>query len=101
MLFLSNGVRIGSITNNQVEYDAMIGLLINALTHRIFHLHDHLDSLLLVMQLNGVYHVHNQVLSRKYLRVKLFVREFEIITFSHVLRAQNNYVNAIANNILD
>ena len=49
----------------------MIGLLVDALAHRIFHLHVHLDSLLLVMQLNGVYHVHNQVLFRKYLQVKL------------------------------
>ena len=53
------------------------------------------------MQLNGVYHVHNQVLFRKYLRVNLLVHEFETITFNHVPRAQNNYVDAIANNILD
>lgn len=66
-LVLSNGVCIGYATNNQVEYDAMIGLLVDALAHHILHLHVHLDSLLLVMQLNGVYHVHNQVLFRKYL----------------------------------
>ena len=70
-----------------------MGLLVDALAHRILHLHVHLDSLLLVMQLNGVYHVHNQVLFRKYLQVNLFVREFETITFSHVPRAQNNYVD--------
>ena len=48
-------------TNNQAEYDAVIGLLVDVLTHRILHLHVRIDSLLLVMQLNGVYHVHNQV----------------------------------------
>ena len=79
----------------------MIGLLVDALDHRILHLHVHLDSLLLVMQLNGVYHVHNQVLLRKYLRVKLLVREFETITFSRVPRDQNNYVDTNANNIID
>ena len=95
-----NGMCIGSTKNNQAKYDVVIGLLVDALAHRILHLHVHLDSLLLVMQLNGVYHVHNQVLFRKYLRVKLLVREFETIAFSHVPRAQNNYVDTIANNIL-
>ena len=75
-LVLSNGLCIVSTTNNQAEYDAVIGLLFDALAHRILHLHVHLYSLLLVMQLNGVYHVHNQVLFRKYLRVKLLVHEF-------------------------
>ena len=79
----------------------MIGLLFNALAHRILHLHVRLYSLLLVMQLNGVYHVHNQVLFRKYLGVTLLVREFETITFNHVHRSQNNYVDSIANKILD
>jgi len=63
----SNSVCIGSTTNNQAEYDAVIGLLVDTLTYRILHLHVHLDSLILVMQLNGVYNVHNQVLFRKYM----------------------------------
>ena len=42
----------------------MRGLLADAHFHRILHLHVHLDSLLLVMQLNGVYRVHNPVLFR-------------------------------------
>lgn len=45
-LVLSNGMCIGYATNNQAKYDAMIGFLVGALTHRI-HLHVHLDSLLL------------------------------------------------------
>ena len=52
------------------------------------------------MQLNGVYHVHNPIIFRRYLRVKLLMREFEIITFSYVPRAQNHYVDIIANNII-
>ena len=54
-----------------------------------------------MMQLNGVYHVHNPILFRRYLRVKILMREFGIITFSHVPRAQNHYVDSIAKNILD
>ena len=66
-LVLSNDMCIGSSTNNHAEYDAVIGLLVDSLAHHILHLHVCLDSLLFVMQLNGVYHVHNQVLFRKYL----------------------------------
>jgi len=91
---------IGSATNNQAEYDVVIGFLVDALAHCFLHIHVLLDSLLLVMQLNGVYHVHNQVLFRKYLRVTLLVREFENITFSHVPKAKNHYVDTIANKIL-
>lgn len=79
----------------------MIGLLVDSLAHHILHLHVRLDSLLLFMQLNGVYHIHNQVLFIKYLLVKILVREFEIVTFNHVPRVQNNYVDSIAKNILD
>ena len=66
-LVLSNIMCILSATNNQAEYDVVIGVLVNSLTHRILHLHVCLDFMLLVMQLNGVHHVHNQVLFRKYL----------------------------------
>ena len=100
-LVLSNGVCIGTATNNQAEYDAVRGLLADALFHRILHLHVRLDSLLLVMQLNGVYRVHNPVLFIRYLRVKLLIREFEALTFNYVPREQNHYVDSIANHVLD
>ena len=99
-LVLSNDVCIATATNNQAEYDEVRGLLANALSHRILHLHVRLDSLLLVMQFNGVCRVHNPILFRRYLRVKLLMREFEIIQFSDVPTAQNHYVDSIANHIL-
>ena len=63
-LVLSNKVCIGTVTNNQEKYDAVRCLLADALSHRILHIHVHLDSLILVMKLNGVYHVHNPILFR-------------------------------------
>ena len=48
-LVISNGMCIGFATNNQIEYDVVIGLLVDALAHLILHLHVCLDSLLLVM----------------------------------------------------
>ena len=84
----------------QIIRPAVQGLLVDALSHHILHLHVHLDSMLLFLQLNGVYRVHNPILFRRYLQVKLLMREFEIITFIHVPRAQNHYVDSISNNIL-
>ena len=92
---------VGNATNNQAEYDAVHGLLDDALSHHILHLHVHLDSLLLVLKLNGVYRVHNPLLFRQYLCVKLLIRAFTSITFHHIPRCQNHYVNQIANHDLD
>lgn len=62
----SNGVYIGSATNNQDKYDVLIDLLVDSLDHCALHLHVCLASLLLVMQLNDVYHVCDPVLFIKY-----------------------------------
>ena len=99
-LVLANGVFIGNSTNNQAEYDAVRGLLADALSHHILHLNIRVDSLLLVLQLNGIYRVHNPILLRQYLRVKLLIREFRFITFNHIPRSQNHYVDHIANHVL-
>lgn len=99
-LILYNGISIVIPTDNQAEYYVVIGLLVDALYFYTLHLHVRLDSLLLVMQLNGVYRVHNPIPFRRYLRVKILMREFEIITFSHVPKAQNEYVDSIGNDIL-
>jgi hypothetical protein len=70
----------------RIAYDVVIGLLVDALEHRIHHLHVCLDSQLLIMKLNNVYHVLNPCLFIKYLQVKLLVHSFESISFSHVPR---------------
>ena len=73
----SNGIFIRFATNNKAEYDVLIGLLADSLDHRILHLHVCLDSLLVFMQLNDIYHVHNPILFWKYLRVTILMHEFE------------------------
>lgn len=91
----SNDVCIGFSTTKQVEYDEVIGFLVDSIHHHILHLYVCLDSLLLVMQLNDIYHVCNHVLFRKYLRGKILACEFESISFNHVPIEQNNYVDTI------
>ena len=48
-LLHSSGICLGSTTNNQVEYTAIMGLLIEASHHHIRHLSILLDSQLVVL----------------------------------------------------
>ena len=63
----SSGICLGSATNNQAEYTIVIGLLVDAQHHRIRQLSVFLDTQLVVLQLNNVYHVPDPCLFRKYL----------------------------------
>jgi ribonuclease HI len=61
MLHLS-GICLGSSIKNQAEYTAVIGLLADAQHHRIRHLSIFLDSQLVVLHLNNVYHIRDPCL---------------------------------------
>jgi ribonuclease H / adenosylcobalamin/alpha-ribazole phosphatase len=56
------GFCLGLATNNVVEYHYVIGLLTEASSLGISHMVVHLDSQLVVSQLNRVYTVHNPIL---------------------------------------
>ena len=97
----SSGACLGSATNNIVEYSVVIELLSNANTLGIRHLLVHLDSQLIVSQLNDIYRVCDPNLLRKYLRVKLLEHNFEYISYVHIPRSLNQVIDALANYILD
>ena len=61
----SSDICLGSATNNQAEYIVVIGLLADAQHHHIRHLSVFLDSQLVVLQLNNVYHVRDPFPFRK------------------------------------
>ena len=65
VLLHSSGICLGSSTNNQVEYNVVIGIL-TEVSH--CHIPDDrvlLDSQLFIMQLNNVYHIHDPYLFPK------------------------------------
>ena len=97
----SSGICLGSVTNNQAEYTAFIGLLSDAQHHHIRHLSIFLDSQLVVLQLNNVYRVHDPCLFRKCLQVRLLSQHFDSITFTHIPRQLNQITNNLANIVLD
>jgi len=51
----SGGIILGPSTNNLVEYQAVIGLLMEALANDVREIRVYLDSKLVVQQLNRVY----------------------------------------------
>jgi ribonuclease HI len=92
---------LGLATNNQAKYNTSIGLLADAIHHRICHLSVLLDSQLVVLQLNNVYCVCDPCLFRKYLQVRLLSRHFDFITFTHIPRQFNQITDNLANIVLD
>ena len=88
-------------SNNVAEYDAVIELLRDAISHGILSLDVHLDSELVVSQLNGLYHVRDPTLLRRFLHARLLERQFDNITYIHIPRINNQVADSYANYVLD
>ena len=71
-------------SNNVVEYSAVSELLSDVISHGIHSLEVRLESQLVVSQLNGLYHIRDSTLLRRFLCVRLLERQFENITYIHV-----------------
>ena len=67
----SGGVCLRPSSNNVAEYSVVIELLRDSISHGILSLEVHLDSELVVSQINGLYHVRDPTLLRIFLCVIL------------------------------
>ncbi len=92
---------LGTDTNNQAEYTAIIIGLEKAhkLGARVIELY--MDSELAVKQLKGQYRVKNPEIAKRFLEVKNLIQKFERVTFTHVRREKNTEADAIVNKVLD
>jgi hypothetical protein len=99
-LLSSGGICLGDATNNVVEYNAMIEFLCDALSHGISHLWVYLDAQLVVSQLNGVYHIYDPTLHRRFPRLRLLERYFDYIMYIHVPRIFNHITDVITPGVL-
>ena len=70
-VFSSRGICLRPSSNNVAEYSDIIELLWDAILHGVLSLEVHLDSDLVVSQLNGLYHIRDPTLLRIFLRVRL------------------------------
>lgn len=95
------GKYLGHTTNNQAEYQAVVLALEAAAKYGPAEIEFHLDSELVVKQLNGVYKQKNQDLRPHFEAIKQLVKEFKKVTFTHVRREYNQLADAQVNIILD
>jgi ribonuclease HI len=100
-LIFSGARCLGSATNNVAEYQAAIGLMSEALSSGITHLIVHLDSQLVVSQLNGIYSIRDPSLLRLFRRMRLLERSFVYIDYRYVPRRFNMVADSLANFMLD
>ncbi len=92
---------IGTRTNNQAEYEAVIAGLITALELGATQITLMLDSELLAKQLRGEYKVKNADLKDLYDRARSLTRQFARVRIVHVPRARNADADKLANKGID
>lgn len=95
------GEYLGTATNNQAEYHAIIIGLKKARELGCQSIDVRLDSELAVKQLNGEYRVKNPELAKRFLEVYQLKQGFHEIRFSHVRRELNKEADAVVNKTID
>ncbi len=93
--------RIGTTTNNQAEYKAIIAALKKAISLGAKEVEVKSDSELVVKQVNGEYRVKKPHLKPLYQQVKQLQNSLESFTITHIPRRQNTEADNLANKALD
>jgi ribonuclease HI len=93
----SRGVYLEPSTNSVVEYNAIIDLLRDTISHGVRYLEFLLDSHLVVFQLDDTYQIRYPTLLRCFLQVRLLEQYFDFITYNHIPRSSNQVSNAFSN----
>ena len=88
---------LGQATNNEAEYQALILGLQQALSFGIQEIRIHMDSELLVRQLNGQYRVRNPRLAVFFRQAQDLLMKFEKCDIIHIAREKNREADQMAN----
>lgn len=92
---------LGSTTNNQAEYRALLLALKQAQALGVKELECRLDSELVVKQLRGEYKVKHPELKPLYEMATTLAKGFAKIVFKHIPRALNKRADELANEAMD
>ncbi len=93
--------RIGTTTNNQAEYRAVITALEKAVKLGIKDVELRADSELVIKQINGRYKVKNTALRPLYQEVVKLIGSLDSFKASYIPRERNAEADALANKALD
>lgn len=94
---VKEGKYLGQATNNEAEYQALILGLQRALSRGVQEIRIHMDSELLVRQLNGHYRVKNPRLALFFHQVQDLLLKFSKYDIIHIPREQNREADRMAN----
>ena len=92
---------LGTATNNEAEYRALIEGLKTAKKWNPDRLEVYLDSKLVVEQINGAYKVKAPELVALHKQAKGLISEFPEVQVAHVERERNRGADALANMAID
>jgi ribonuclease HI len=92
---------IGTTTNNQAEYRAVIAALEEAVRLGACQVELRIDSELIVRQLNGQYRVKKAELKPLHQRVKELQSRLDRFTVTHIPREHNREADRLVNMALD
>lgn len=98
---LESKMYLGYCTNNEAEYRALILGLEEALKLKCRRINIHLDSELVVRQMEGVYKIKNANLGRFAAEAKKLLSFFDAYTIQHVPREKNREADRLANEAID
>jgi ribonuclease HI/pterin-4a-carbinolamine dehydratase len=100
-ILFKTGVYLGITTNNQAEYQALKFGLEEALKLGAREVNVHMDSLLVINQMKGVFKVKNRDLWPIHESIKETATKFKRVTYTHVPRELNKLADAEVNTTLD
>ncbi len=92
---------IGTTTNNQAEYQAIIAALEKAIASGAVNVLVKSDSELVVNQINGRYKIKNTALRPLYQKLVQLIGQLENFAITSIPREQNTEADALANKALD
>ena len=95
------GKYIGTTTNNQAEYRALLTALQGAVAIGAKNIVCNLDSELVVKQLQGLYKIKEKGLQALAAEVLSLTAKFSQVEFKHVRREQNKLADELVNEALD
>lgn len=96
-----SGVYLGITTNNQAEYQSLKYGLEEAYRLGAREVEVHMDSMLVVNQMKGIFKVKNRDLWPIHQAIKEQVQLFKKVTFTHVPREFNKLADGEVNSVLD
>jgi ribonuclease HI len=92
---------LGTRTNNQAEYTALITALESAREYKDREIRIFTDSLLLANQMNGLWKVKHPEIKELYGKAKGLIEGFRRVTIKHIPREENTEADRLANLAID